>query len=363
MAPAKFRIGYWLASTEKSFSPENDSTVPLFTHLYYAFLQVQEGTGELIIPPELEEDMRSFVNCAHDKNKKALVSIGGPKTKTDDPSSAISMMARSADKRNKFVESTLAFAKDFGFDGFELAWEYPKTKNEMRNLSNLFSGWKSSLKSSKDDTKNLLLSIAVYCKPIIPNISSNQEIKYPHELENYVDIFNIILYNYCPVTCQHSQFNPSNPGPNNSSEDSIKSWTTTSGFSTYKLVMGIPLYGQKWILGDQKDISIGAPTIAYVGPVAYKDIPDPEGGIFDKEVTKCMYKADKTTWYGYEATSSITEKVDYANKHLGGYFLYAIGDDDDDRTMCTAAAGIKYYRSHIIVTTKNLTFSHNKICD
>ncbi|KAF4351795.1 hypothetical protein G4B88_030156 [Cannabis sativa] len=291
MAPAKFRIGYWLASTEKSFSPENDSTVPLFTHLYYAFLQVQEGTGELIIPPELEEDMRSFVNCAHDKNKKALVSIGGPKTKTDDPSSAISMMARSADKRNKFVESTLAFAKDFGFDG-----------------------WKSSLKSSNDDTKNLLLSIAVYCKPIIPNASSNQEIKYPHELENYVDIFNIILYNYCPVTCQHSQFNPSNPGPNNSSEDAIKSWTTASGFSTYKLVMGIPLYGQKWILGDEKDISIGAPTIAYVGPI----FPDPEGGIFDKEVTKCMYKADKTTWYGYEATSSVTEKVDYANKHLGG---------------------------------------------
>ncbi|KAF4359610.1 hypothetical protein F8388_003613, partial [Cannabis sativa] len=258
MAPAKFQIGYWIASTEKPFSPENDSIVPLFTHLYYAFLQVQEGTGELIIPPELEEDMRSFVNCAHDKNKKALVSIGGPKTKTDDPSSAISMMARSADKRNKFVESTLAFAKDYGFDGFELAWEYPKTKNEMRNLSNLFSGWKSSLKSSNDDTKNLLLSIAVYCKPIIPNASSNQEIKYPHELENY---------------------------------------------------------GQKWILGDEKDTSIGAPTIAYVGPVAYKDIPDPEGGIFDKEVTKCMYKADKTTWYGYEATSSVTEKSKWEHEN------------------------------------------------
>ncbi|KAM6555095.1 hypothetical protein CsatB_015857 [Cannabis sativa] len=338
MAPP-YQIGYWLASKEKLFSSENKSIVSSFTHLYYAFLQVQNDTGELIIPPELENDMKSFVKSAHDNQKKALVSIGGPKTKTDDPSSAISMMAKSAEKHNKFVESTLAFAKDFSFDGFELAWEYPKTENDMRNLSNLFNSWKSSLNSCNDNRKNLLLSIAVYCKPIIPNATLSEGIKYPPELENYVDIFNIILYNYCPViTCQHSQFNPSNPGLNNSSEDSIQSWINTSGFSTYKLVMGIPLYGNKWILADENDSSIGAPTIAYSGPIAYKDIPDPEGGIYDKDVTKCMYKADKNTWYGYEASQSVNKKVEYAKKHLGGYFLYAIGDDDDGQTMCIAAA-------------------------
>ncbi|XP_062079354.1 class V chitinase CHIT5-like [Humulus lupulus] len=336
MATAKFQIGYWVASTEKPFPPQNDP-IPFFTHLYYAFLQVQAETGELIIPVELEQDMNTFVQCVHDKQKKAIVSIGGTKpnnSKSDDPSIAISTMAKSAAKRSKFIESTFAFAKNYGFDGLELAWVYPKTKNDMRNLTNLFSEWKAS------NTEKKLLSAAVYCQPNIPN-DSNQEIKYPAELDKHIDILNIILYNYCPVTCQHSQFNPSNPGPVNSSKLAIDLWSEAR-ISKYKLVMGIPLYGGKWILADEKDTSIGAPVEGYLGRVAYRDIPDPEAGKFDDKVTKCMYKAenegDRAVWYGYEATPSVMEKVEYAKKNLGGYFLYSIGYDDDDFTLCSAAA-------------------------
>ncbi|KAM6555088.1 hypothetical protein CsatB_015850 [Cannabis sativa] len=339
------KIGYWLASADQRF-PVADNAIPYFTHLYYGFLQVNGGTGDVIIPRELEQDMKTFSEQVRNENKKAMVSIGGPKPNNDataaDPSIAISQMAGNRASRNRFIETTLALAEKYKFDGVELAWIYPKTMVDMTNLHNLFSEWKRAADlHNLSNGRKLLLSAAVYCYPSIPN-APNEEVRYTGELNTCIDIFNIIFYNYSPVTSYHSRFGrPIRPPHNYNTQDALQEWTNV-GISLTKLVMGIPLYGGKWIMADDvNEVTDGAQAVEYKGRVAYRDIPDPESGTYD-DVAWCTSKVERDAngnpfWYGYEDTQSVREKVLQANNRLGGYFLYAINHDADDLTLCRAA--------------------------
>uniref|UniRef100_A0A803QAA3 GH18 domain-containing protein n=1 Tax=Cannabis sativa TaxID=3483 RepID=A0A803QAA3_CANSA len=248
-----------------------------------------------------------------------MVSIGGPKPNNDataiDPSIAISQMAGNTASRKRFIETTLALAENYKFDGVELAWIYPKTKLDMTNLHNLFREWKIAADLHNfPNGRKLLLSAAVYCYPSIPN-APNEEVRYTGELDTCIDIFNIIFYNYSPVTSYHSRFGPIRPSHNYNTQDALQEWRNVR-ISLTKLVMGIPLYGGKWIMADDvNEVTDGAQAVEYKGRVAYRDIPDPEtGGTYD-DVAWCTSKVERDAngnpfWYGYEDTKSVSKKID-----------------------------------------------------
>lgn len=52
---------------------------------------------------------------------KALVAIGG----WNEGSTTFSAVVSNASLRSKFTANAVAFVKKYGFDGFDLDWEYP----------------------------------------------------------------------------------------------------------------------------------------------------------------------------------------------------------------------------------------------
>ncbi|PON67098.1 1,4-alpha-glucan-branching enzyme, partial [Parasponia andersonii] len=116
------------------------------------------------------------------------------------------------------------------------------------------------------------------------------------------------------------------------------SWIS-AGAAANKLVLGIPLFGKKWTLLDENENGIGAPVVSYDGVVPYNKIPRVERGTYDSS-TISQYLADETSWFGYDGTRSIKEKIQYAKRKnlIGGYFLYALGNEDQNHTLSQAAS-------------------------
>lgn len=336
------KAGYWLTQQAATFPPKKIPS-SYFTHLFYAFVAVDATTSKLKITDEDLTWIPIFIDECEKENpeKKALLSIGGPKSTTtgDDPSIAISNMAQSKAKRSSFISSTIRVAEEYSFDGLELAWEFPKTPEDMVNMASLFEEWRERIK--KSTRPNLLLVASVYFAAEIPR--EHGSIQYPVEvIKKNVDFVNAILYDYSPVTVAHGQVRV-DANHNKSTEKGITSWTKVAGgIPADKLIMGIPLYGQKWTLANPDDMGIGAPIVSFNGAVPFKDIPSKTNATYDN-ITMSEYVADGTSWFGFDGKHSIKEKVQYARgQKLGGYFLYPLGDDDVYHTLSETGIHITF---------------------
>ncbi|KAL1221154.1 Class V chitinase [Cardamine amara subsp. amara] len=73
-------------------------------------------------------------------------------------------MASNPISRKSFIWSSISIAKNYRFDGLDLAWEYPKTEVEMSNFGKLLEEWRSAVGDDNDRTEipELLLTAAVY---------------------------------------------------------------------------------------------------------------------------------------------------------------------------------------------------------
>ncbi|KAI3801751.1 hypothetical protein L1987_29865 [Smallanthus sonchifolius] len=79
-------------------------------------------------------------------------------------------MASSPDSRGSFISSTIQVAREFGFDGVDLDWEYPQIQTDMDNFGLLLDEWRVAVNEEAQSNGNskLLLSAATYYKPVIP---------------------------------------------------------------------------------------------------------------------------------------------------------------------------------------------------
>ncbi|KAI3821737.1 hypothetical protein L1987_09309 [Smallanthus sonchifolius] len=118
-------------------------------------------------------------------------------------------MASQPYSRSTFINSTIKVARDYGFDGVDLDWEFPSNESDMSNLGLLFNEWREALEHEADITKRarLVLTSAVY----------------------YDTNFG------------------------------IGSWIQ-GGVPPEKIVMGLPLYGPTWSLENPNINTVGAPT-------------------------------------------------------------------------------------------------------
>lgn len=106
-------------TTWKNFKPE---TLPLdkLTHLIFSFTEVIDGEMKFpedtlgIMLKQLVKERKKYPGL------KVMVACGGWAG-----SGGFSEMARTAEGRKKFVESSLKFIRDYGIDGIDIDWEYP----------------------------------------------------------------------------------------------------------------------------------------------------------------------------------------------------------------------------------------------
>lgn len=141
------QAGYWLGSvaiTTTNFNAKFQS------HVFYAFAGVN-GSYYCVPPSDDNGQYQTFTATAHKSNPKVktLLSIGGG---ASDPT-VFAAMASTAANRKVFIDSSIALARKYGFNGLDLDWEFPATQTEMANMGLLFQEWNVATKTESASSK------------------------------------------------------------------------------------------------------------------------------------------------------------------------------------------------------------------
>ncbi|XP_042402967.1 class V chitinase CHIT5-like [Zingiber officinale] len=342
MASSSIRGGYW-PTWINSELPPSSINLALFTHLFYAFLQVDPSTFQLIVTNDDDRMLRAFSEAAHGHSPRvqALLSIGG-----GDSTSAFAALAADPASRAAFIQSTIAVARQAGFNGLDLDWEHPIDTDEMANFGRLVTEWRAAVEADSGQPR-LLLTAAVRFEP-----SFQWEVprSYPvAEMASALDWINSMAYDlHGPwepnTTGLHAAlYDPTGAGVSGS--DGVTAWVN-AGMPAAKVVLGMPLYGRTWRLTDSNQNGVGAPA-AGTGPGTDGVLRYSEVVQFNRDNGATVihdvnwgeaYSYAGTSWVGYDDAWTAERKVEYARgPGIGGYFFWSIGQDDAAWTVTTAA--------------------------
>ncbi|CAL9764746.1 unnamed protein product, partial [Musa acuminata subsp. burmannicoides] len=336
MGQPAVKAGYWPTWTF-SYSPPSSVQFSYFTHVFYAFVQVDSATFGLAIAADDDRMLRNFTAAVHAHPPvKSLLSIGG-----GDSNSAFAALAADPASRSAFINSTITVAREYGLDGLDLDWEFPKDAKEMDDFSALLLEWQAAVVSEAAATgrPRLLLTAAVYFAPRF--FLSDDQRSYPIEqMATALDWINAMCYDFhgswdTTATGEHAALY--DPNSNISTSYGLESWVA-AGMPKKKVAMGMPLYGKTWKLKDPSQNGIGAPAVG-VGPgengvLVYSEVvafnKNTSATVVHDEVTTAAYSYAGTSWVGYDDPWSVTRKINYAQRlGIGGYFFWAIGYDKD----------------------------------
>ncbi|XP_015972060.1 class V chitinase CHIT5 [Arachis duranensis] len=328
------KAGYWPSGN--SLSPSSIDT-RYFTHIYYAFVEPEPNTFNLIITSSDQNYIPQFINGLSSRNPpvKTILSIGGGSSNA----TLFSLMASTVKNRAAFINSTIQVARQYGFDGLDLDWEFPQNEQDMANLALLFKEWHQAvvLEAKVHRRPRLLLTAAVYYAHTIVLIGPSRR-SYPAQaIKDYLDWASPMCFDYHGAWSNFTGYNNAlfDPKSNISTQFGLGSWIQ-SGVPPSKLVFGLPLYGRAWKLQDPKVHGDGAPAVGAAdgtdGTMNYNDIlefnkKNKATVVFDRSAVS-YYTYAGTTWMSYDDAPSMTRKVQYA-KSLGlkGYFFWQVGGD------------------------------------
>ncbi|KAK4374861.1 hypothetical protein RND71_005538 [Anisodus tanguticus] len=328
--------GYWFRDSGLALN-NIDST--LFTHLFCAFADLNPQSNQLIISPENQDSFRQFTSTVQRKNPsvKTLLSIaGGRANKT-----AYGVMARTPNSRKSFIDSSIRMARQLGFHGLDLDWEYPESATDMTNLGTLLNEWRTTINTEATNSGRpaLLFTAAVSNSPRVNGLN------YPvQSVSRNLDWLNLMAYDFYGPNWSPSQTNSHaqlfDPVNHVSGSDGITAWIQ-AGVPTRKLVLGIPFYGYAWRLINTNIHGLRAPAAGKSsvgsiddGSMTYSQIRD---YIVQSRATTVYnativgdYCYSGSTWISYDDTQSVRNKVTYVKgRGLLGYFAWHVAADQN----------------------------------
>ncbi|KAJ8962566.1 hypothetical protein NQ318_000959, partial [Aromia moschata] len=318
-------VCYFQNSNGYQLAPPEDLNASLCTHINYAFVTI-DNVGNLTVQNEkLDIGQGLYERVVNLKTVnpalKVLLSVG------DVTAKVFSAVAADVDKRRNFVESAKYFLTTYSFDGLDIDWEKP-TADDADNFISLLSELRKEF-----DNCGWVLTAAVY-----PNPDSGYNVT---EMAKYLDIFNVMCYNYYgPWSAHTGQNAPLFASSVDSSYEknylnvaaSIDKWLN-AGAPKEKLVVGIPFYGRSFTLEDPEEHGLHAPITGAgtLGTPSYRQICTGYNNwttVWDDE-QKNPYKYIEDQWLGYDDERSVREKVQYImSLDLGGAMVWHIGADD-----------------------------------
>ncbi|KAJ8924365.1 hypothetical protein NQ315_007161 [Exocentrus adspersus] len=338
----------------------NDIDPNLCTHLIYSFVGINTDGSILLLDSTLDVNNANFANFNALKTRnaalKTLVAVGG----WGEGSTKYSAVAASATSRATFIQSALNLVQTYGFDGFDIDWEYPAQRGgaaaDVQNYATLIKEFRTVF-----DKHGLLLTAAVAATPG----SVDQSYDVP-ALSKYLDIINVMAYDihasWDGVTGQNAPLYASSIDTTASAKllnvnASISGWISR-GADPQKLALGLGVYGRSFTLSNSAISGLGAPVSGAgnsgpytleAGMLGYNEICEAQlaGGwttVWDDE-QKVPYSFKGDQWIGYDNPRSIAIKasiilfiVNYAKSlNLGGVMIWSI-ETEDFRGIC----GSKY---------------------
>ncbi|KAK7347569.1 hypothetical protein VNO80_22104 [Phaseolus coccineus] len=337
------KIGYWYSGSDFAVSDINST---LYTHLICAFAQVNTSTFQISLPSKDHQRFSTFTNTVKLKNPSitTLLSTGG-----DQNTHAIQSMLTNASSRKPFIQSSIAMARLYGFQGLDLSWSTIQTSSDSDNLGHFFQEWRVAAESdaqANSSLPELILTAAVQPSPDLYNGA------YPVDsIRSNLNWVHVNTYSYHTPMTQNFTAAPSalfDPHVSYINTDYyIRAWIG-KGLGANKLILGLPFFGSAWKLQNLESNTIGAAATGPAdstdgGSISYKDIKDnirQNGAAVhynDSYVTN--YCTFGSTWIGYDDVEAVQRKVTYArDMGLLGYYVWQISHDDHNWTLSGAAA-------------------------
>ncbi|WAQ87963.1 hypothetical protein PtA15_9A87 [Puccinia triticina] len=267
-----------------------------------------------------------------------------------------SALAATAENRTAFADSTISFAKKYGFEGIDFDWEYASIQGigcnivndaDVQNQQLLFKEVKSKWPEGKLSTAQSIAGIrdANYQKLPASNVTLMAQV---------VDEVRIMAYDvhgsFTKTTGPNAPIKAACADPENqlSVETAIEIYLK-QGFKPEQLTLGIPGYAKSWTLAkpeltprvaggrydDQPGLDVcGQRTghggswlvneLVYAGFLSEDETSGGKG--YKRYYDDCSgepFLASETTLITYDDTASTVAKVAYANsKNLGGVFFF-----------------------------------------
>ncbi|MBD5154370.1 MAG: glycoside hydrolase family 18 protein [Oscillibacter sp.] len=264
----------------------------IVTHVNYAFaIPTRDGHVRPLENPELA---RAVIAKAHEGGAKVCLSLGGWSYEEIPLEATFREATNTPAKIRLLTEEIVSMAEDFGFDGVDVDWEYPRTGDGTKEQYEAFIG----CLHDRLKPKGMLLTAAV-----VGGVDAhNEPIRSATEAQDRpsfdkLDWINVMTYDCDSV--KHSTYEYA--------ESCVKYWVEDRGFDPEKLNLGLPFYGRPF-------------------PGAYKNLLDADPDALEKDM---VVLDGKEIWYNGRDT--LRKKVALAKgRGLGGVMVWEISEDCED---------------------------------
>ncbi len=303
----------------------NDLNYPLYTHLCHAFV-VADAHGKIL--PRTSVPDAPFVAEAHRHGVRVLLSLGGWGW---DAQFAAIVLDREAEAR--YVDAVLLLVDQNDYDGIDLDWEYPDSREEVPGFERLTRRLRAGLDGlATRKGRPMQLTMAAAAHPHTLDWLSNEFL-----LET-MDWVNVMTYDYAGgwagFAGHNAPFTPSSQAP----PEGHQSVTTTFDYlldqrrlPPDRLALGLPLYGRAFSVAKPYADTTGSnePGRAKTFLQSQKLLTDGWVRSWDDETqTPWLTSPDGDAVLAYDDTQSIRLKTEWARrKGLRGVFFWEVSQD------------------------------------
>lgn len=201
----------------------------IVTHVNYAFaIPTRDGH---VLPLENPELARAVIEKAHRCGAKVCLSLGGWSYEDIPLEETFRLGTDSPEKIAGLANEITAMAEEFGFDGVDVDWEYPRTHDGSKEQYEALIG----LLHDKLKPSGKLLTAAV----LAGVDSKNEVVRSAAEAQDHPSFDKLDWLNLMTYDCdgeKHSTYA--------FAENSVKYWVDHRGFAPEKLNLGLPFYGR-----------------------------------------------------------------------------------------------------------------------
>lgn len=299
----------------------------LYTHIFHAFV-VAEADGQ--IRPARGVPDPELARRAHENGVKMVISLGGWGWDRQ-----FAAMVQDPAAEDRYIQAVLKLAEDSDYDGLDLDWEYPDTREEVVGFERLVRRLRAGLDElGERKGRRMVLTMAASSNPGTLRWLDTSF------LVETMDWVNIMTYDMAGDWTAYAGHNAplfassKEPGGRRqSTEAAMRFMTEERGMPADRLAVGIPLYGRGFAVSEPYADKRNAPDVR-IPNGNYSNLHKllSEGGwtrLWDDETkVPWLLAPDHSVVIGYDDAESVALKTEWAMRQgYRGVFFWQIGAD------------------------------------